>query len=286
MTMQEMEEEKVTRRMISNLSPSELETAAKTSYRYFTTQESTIRESMAVDMARRYLVAEKGDETLALNKMIATIKYREEMNVDALRRCCYDDGDEKMKAIMERELATPYTFIRGYDKQNRVCFQATIDQKDPPFHPRDFIMLHIYMAERANACVEKKNWNSDQTNDKWCVIIDYNGFTLSKAPPLSISKAIINLLQHHYPERMAVCYAVDAPLAFRVFWKLIQPFIDPVTKSKIVFVTGEAQKRKVLSSVLNEDQALPRVLPEGKLTNPLDVKKFLFGTPFDQAYEE
>ena len=50
-------------------------------------------------------------------------------------------------------------------------------------------------------------------------------------------------MQDHYPERLNKAFLVDAPWLFLGAFKLISPFIDPVTRKKIVFVKGSAEKR-------------------------------------------
>jgi len=47
---------------------------------------------------------------------------------------------------------------------------------------------------------------------------------------------MVQLLQAHYPERLGKAFFIDAPTAFELGWKMVTPFIDPVTQRKIVFV--------------------------------------------------
>ena len=34
---------------------------------------------------------------------------------------------------------------------------------------------------------------------------------------------------------------LDAPIAFYALWKLVSPFIDPVTKKKVAYISGNSQ---------------------------------------------
>lgn len=74
--------------------------------------------------------------------------------------------------------------------------------------------------------------------DKYCLLIDCANYSLAKAPSMQASKMTLDVLQKHFKERMHRIYVLNPPLAFRMFWKMVKPFIDPVTKTKIVFVTG------------------------------------------------
>jgi len=71
--------------------------------------------------------------------------------------------------------------------------------------------------------------------------MDYNNYSLLHAPPLKTSRAVLNILQSHYPERLHRAYLINTPFVFRAFWCAIKPFIDPKTKEKIVFLKGDKQ---------------------------------------------
>ena len=49
-------------------------------------------------------------------------------------------------------------------------------------------------------------------------------------------KNIFALLQHHYVEVLSQLYMVGAPSIFWGLWRLVCPFIDPVTREKVVFL--------------------------------------------------
>lgn len=51
-----------------------------------------------------------------------------------------------------------------------------------------------------------------------------------------IAKAFVELGTKHYPERMQKFWIVGAPAIFSVLWNAVVPFIDEVTKSKIVML--------------------------------------------------
>ena len=57
---------------------------------------------------------------------------------------------------------------------------------------------------------------------------------------MKTARATLSILQDHYPERLHRFVLLHAPALFSGFFKMISPFIDPVTKAKIAFVTGSA----------------------------------------------
>jgi hypothetical protein len=52
----------------------------------------------------------------------------------------------------------------------------------------------------------------------------------------NIAKAFFSLAGSHYPERLGQKIVLDPPAMFSGFWKIISPFIDPVTSRKIRFI--------------------------------------------------
>jgi CRAL/TRIO domain len=46
---------------------------------------------------------------------------------------------------------------------------------------------------------------------------------------------ILKILQDHYPERLGLALILNVPLLIRTFYKIITPFIDPVTRFKMRF---------------------------------------------------
>lgn len=52
----------------------------------------------------------------------------------------------------------------------------------------------------------------------------------------------LQLFSHHYPERMGTFYMIEAPYIFSKLYKLLSPYIDPVTASKLIFLKGPTGK--------------------------------------------
>jgi len=76
--------------------------------------------------------------------------------------------------------------------------------------------------------------NDMVVDGKMTWIIDFVGFSLFNQPPWKTSKETLDILQNHYPERLANALLYDPPYIFRAFWTAIKPFIDPKTKKKVV----------------------------------------------------
>ncbi|CAI5997487.1 unnamed protein product [Closterium sp. NIES-64] len=82
--------------------------------------------------------------------------------------------------------------------------------------------------------VEQGEQQGEQEQMVW--LIDFRGWSMRKAPPLKTSREVLSILQSHYPERLGAAVIYNPPAVFEAFWKVIRPFIDPVTFNKILFV--------------------------------------------------
>ena len=60
-------------------------------------------------------------------------------------------------------------------------------------------------------------------------------------------------------------------------------FVFTITVQIYVF---QEEKRKIFSYVLDADQSMSFTLPEGTMADPVDMKRFLYETPYDHAYGE
>ena len=65
-------------------------------------------------------------------------------------------------------------------------------------------------------------------------------------------RAIFDLVQHHYPEHLAMMWFLNAPFIFRGAWRGISPFIQPSTKDKIEFLHGDAGRAVLQDNISSE----------------------------------
>jgi polyribonucleotide 5'-hydroxyl-kinase len=72
-------------------------------------------------------------------------------------------------------------------------------------------------------------------------LLDYVGYTRSNQPPWKVSLSTLSIVQSHYPERLGRAVNFKPPLLFEIFWKAIRPFVDPVTKEKLIFLSGKME---------------------------------------------
>ena len=57
----------------------------------------------------------------------------------------------------------------------------------------------------------------------------------AKNPSLGTARTVLSILQNHYPERLGLAIIINIPFLVNAFFKLITPFIDPITRAKMKF---------------------------------------------------
>jgi hypothetical protein len=138
----------------------------------------------------------------------------------------------------------------------------------------------VYHLERA---VGSTQHQSNGTLEKINIVIDYDGFTLRKAPSMKSTMYTLEILQAHYCERLHRAYMCNTPAIFRIFWRMVQPFIDPSTKERIVFCNGPEGKAAVLEQ--QPDLSQLEECAFGKLSSKdFDHNVYLQEIPFHQPF--
>ncbi|KAI8078776.1 CRAL-TRIO domain-containing protein [Halteromyces radiatus] len=97
------------------------------------------------------------------------------------------------------------------------------------------------------------------------IIIDFKGALAAHHPSLSTSKKFLEILSNHYPERLGYAFIVKSPWFFLTSFKLISPFIDPVTRSKIKFVVEKKDEKGDGKRDTSELAYLPDYIPEDQI---------------------
>jgi len=74
---------------------------------------------------------------------------------------------------------------------------------------------------------------------KMAWLLDFVGYNRKNQPPWRVSLATLSIVQNHYPERLGKAVNFKPPMLFEIFWRAIKPFVDPVTRDKLVFLSGK-----------------------------------------------
>ena len=183
----------------------------------------------------RHFRADKGDIDKAIKRIKYTIQWRNEFNVDTMIRAAHEPTtpeEMQIRDILMKESETGKMYVRGYDRDGRAILYI-YQKRENSNNPEHNIMHLIYQLERMTACTERQGY------EKSVVILDFLGWGMKHSSSMALTKATINILENCYVERIARVYFTNAPLVFRTFYNMVKPFLDPVTKAKIVFASGK-----------------------------------------------
>ncbi|KAG0263365.1 hypothetical protein BG011_008886 [Mortierella polycephala] len=138
------------------------------------------------------------------------------------------------KEMLWTETVPGKLYVSGFDMESRPLLYMKPRLENTAASPAQ-IRHVVYHLEVALALMPEGTQNL-------CIIIDFAGSSMTKNPGVAVAREIIHVLGSHYPERLGKAYIIHAPWFFFPFYKLISPFIDPVTKDKINFVDMKKQK--------------------------------------------
>ena len=242
----------------------------------------------------------QGDIEKAITQLKATIQWREEFGVLDLIHCLDGGGQggntnkgsslnderpsrEELAKIIRLENETGKMYARGHDKEGRTLLYMRPAMENTNVELDNMRHL-VYNLEKAISCSTSNEGNKD---GKICLIIDYEGFQMRHAPSMSTSRKTLNILQHHYPERMYRVYLCNPPLLFRTVWAMVKPFVDPVTKEKVCFCHGEKGLAKIQQDMEGYHHYL-EPCAGGSIGNP--IRKFqsieYLSLPFHVSFDE
>eukprot|EP00981_Chlorochromonas_danica_P007290 scaffold1636_cov165-Ochromonas_danica.AAC.14 len=215
----------------------------------------------------RYLKARNFDVKKATTMLHNTISWRRDFKVHEI---------DQWKDIITTENATGKSYVRGFDKVGHpiIIMRPACENT---FQYEGNMKHLVYTMERAVACMDSTG------QEKLSLVIDYTRYSLSTAPPLKTARETLTILQDHYPERLYRAYCIYPPFIFWAFFKMVSPFIDPVTKNKIVMVTSSEMVKADNQFFREIDRKTLEAAVGGEDTRLFDSATYLNG-PFNKDF--
>ncbi|KAM1810407.1 hypothetical protein ACFX11_027426 [Malus domestica] len=116
--------------------------------------------------------------------------------------------------------------------------------------PEDNIRHLVYLIENGIL-----NLPEGQEQMSW--LVDFTGFSINTNVTVKTARDIINILQNHYPERLAVAFLYNPPRIFQAFWKAVKYFLDAKTFQKVKFVYPKGKESVELMKTFFDAENLP-----------------------------
>jgi hypothetical protein len=183
----------------------------------------------------RYLRATKWSTAEAQMRLLGTLTWRRDYGVEQLT------GDH-----ISPENETGKQIILGYDNAARPCLYLNPGRQNTETGPRQVQHL-VFMVESVIEFMVPGQ-------ETLALLINFKASKgrSNTGPPIGQGREVLNILQTHYPERLGRAYIINSrfqslppeklftnvptvPWLVHGFFKLISPFIDPVTKEKLKF---------------------------------------------------
>ncbi|KAF2763920.1 CRAL/TRIO domain-containing protein [Teratosphaeria nubilosa] len=168
------------------------------------------------DCLLRYLRATKWKTPDALKRLQATITWRREYGADTFTADYISPENETGKQL-----------VLGYDNEARPCLYLNPAAQNTKMSDRQIHHL-CYMLDRTIDMMPPGQESA-------CLLINFKGAATGNVPSSAQARAVLNILQGHSPERLGKALISELPWYVSTFFKLISPFIDPVTREKMKF---------------------------------------------------
>ncbi|KAL6721764.1 Phosphatidylinositol transfer protein (PITP) [Lecanora helva] len=166
----------------------------------------------------RYLRATKWNLAHASTRLEATLVWRREYGV-------YDHTAD----YISEENASGKQMILGYDNECRPCLYQIPSRQNTKKSERQIHHL-VFMLEAAIDL-------TPPGTETLALLIDFKDARKGDNASPGQGRQVISILQNHYPERLGRACMKDLPWIIWGFFKIINPFIDPLTREKMVFDT-------------------------------------------------
>lgn len=113
-----------------------------------------------------------------------------------------------------------------------------------------------YLAYLLEGCVSRMGTGTERL----CVIYWIPGLTMEMMGSRAneCAKVLMKTMQDQYPERLGVAFTCNAPPLFAAMWRMVSPWIDPVTKAKFQIVPKGMAETTLLKYI--DGDVLPKSL--------------------------
>ncbi|KAK9461797.1 CRAL-TRIO domain-containing protein [Lipomyces oligophaga] len=164
----------------------------------------------------RYLRATKWKLADAQKRVLGSLVWRREYGVRDLTPDYISPENESGKQL-----------ILGFDFDSRPCLYLYSSRQNTEKSNRQIQHL-VFSLERVIDFMPSGQ-------ESLALLIDFKDSTNSKNPSVSQGRQVLHILQTHYPERLGKALVINIPWFVSQFLRIIYPFIDPLTREKLVF---------------------------------------------------
>jgi hypothetical protein len=190
------------------------------------------------------------------------VKWRSENNRLQL-------NTESAQEVLNCEVHLLYKYFpvwfQGFDKQMRPVSYRRFGQLEiwnvlKLTTMERLVRFHAWETEQALRSMYELSASSGYNIETFVLVIDAAGWNmrLATADAFAFIKGMAVTDSDHYPERLGTMVIINAPAVLSFAWRIIQGFLDSVTKEKIRILSADpAEWQPVLQHYISIDQ-IPR----------------------------
>jgi hypothetical protein len=207
----------------------------------------------------RFLRARKFNVSLAYKMVEEDVRWRKCDNRKSLRKATAADV---LGCDLGKLFAYFPTWIQGFDKQHRPVSYRKFGQFEiwnvlKLTSMEKLIRFHAWETEMALNRMKDYSKDTGYNVETFLLIVDSAGWNLSLATSdaFTFIKGMATTDSDHYPERLGTVVVINAPSVLAIAWRVVQGFLDPVTKQKIkIFSSNRQEWEPVLQQFIDRDQ--------------------------------
>eukprot|EP01041_Mallomonas_annulata_P007775 gene7775-15909_t len=223
----------------------------------------------------RFLRARNFNVQKAFDMIKADIEWR---NIEDRHNLVDETSEQVLRC--DPKLIYKYfpAWVQGYDKQCRpvswrnfgkfeiwnILKLTTMDR---------IVRFHAWETEQLLRLMRDKSSETRYNIETFTVICDASGWHLGLATgdAYNFIKGMASTDSDHNPERLGKLIVINAPIMLSVAWRIIQGFIDNVTKDKINIFSDPKDWKPVLFNLIDKNQIPKQYGGDGPDPNPEDA---------------
>lgn len=186
----------------------------------------------------RFMRARKWDTDRAIAMLAGCMKWRLDNDIEGLVEQGDIGNDKNIEKFIEQHTSGKTYAFGSSVEEHPVCYihvRKHFTKGQPPETMQKFI---AYQMETFRLLLVPPN-------DKVVLFFDLNNFGL-KNMDWSAILYIVKCLEAYFPESLHTLIIYKAPWVFSGIWKILSPMLDPVVRSKVVFMSKPSECEHLL----------------------------------------
>lgn len=207
----------------------------------------------------RFLRARKFNVKNAMTMIREDVSWRSQQNR-------LDLSIESAQDVLDCDIAKIYKYFpvwfQGFDKQMRPVSYRQFGKFEiwnvlKLTTMERLIRFHAWETEQALRSMYSLSGKSNYNIETFVLVIDAAGWNmkLATSDAFTFIKGMAVTDSDHYPERLGTLVLINAPPMLSFAWRIIQGFLDSVTKAKIRILSSDPEEwQPVLRQYIDVDQ--------------------------------